>query len=146
MGVGKPDDIVGAVRARHRHVRLRAADALRAARPGLHARGALNMRNARHAEDPRPSTLNANCPASNTYSRAYLHHLVRAEEMLGLMLLTWHNLAYYQDLMAGLRKAIAEGRLDDHVRDVKEGWAKGERDGEADPMAHADNTASASLD
>ena len=80
-------------------------------------------------------------PPSNTYSRAYLHHLVRSNEILGMMLLTWNNLAYYQDLMAGLRKAIAEGRLEDYVGEVKEGWAKGERDGKTEIGHHADNIA-----
>ncbi|HKH97228.1 MAG TPA: tRNA-guanine transglycosylase, partial [Beijerinckiaceae bacterium] len=67
--------------------------------------------------------------AANTYSKAYLHHLVRSNEILGMMLLTWNNLAYYQDLMAGLRKAVAEGRLDDFIGETKESWARGERDG-----------------
>jgi queuine tRNA-ribosyltransferase len=69
--------------------------------------------------------------------------LVRSNEILGMMLLTWHNLAYYQELMAGLRKAIGEGRLEHFIRDVKEGWAKGERDGGADLPAHMDNAVTA---
>jgi queuine tRNA-ribosyltransferase len=146
MGVGTPDDIVEAVR---RGVDM--FDCVMPTRAGRHGQvftrnGRLNMRNARHAEDPAPLDAESKCAASNTYSRAYLHHLVRSNEILGMMLLTWNNLAYYQDLMAGLRRAIAEGRLEDYVGEVKEGWAKGERDGEADPMAHADNTANASLD
>jgi queuine tRNA-ribosyltransferase len=103
--------------------------------------GRLNLRNAKHSEDPTPLDPESKCAASNTYSKAYLHHLVRSNEILGMMLLTWHNLAYYQDLMAGLRKAIGEGRLDDYVSEVKEGWAKGEREGEAEPVEHADNIA-----
>jgi queuine tRNA-ribosyltransferase len=75
-------------------------------------RGALNIRNARHLEDPRPLDEACACPACRNYSRAYLHHLWRAEEILGQMLLTWHNLHYYQQLMASLRAAIAEARLD----------------------------------
>ena len=80
---------------------------------------------------------------ANGYSRAYLHHLVRANEILGMMLLTWNNLAYYQELMAGLRKAIQDGRLADFIGETKEGWARGERDGAADehrdiPADHAD--------
>jgi len=112
MGVGKPADIVGAVR--------RGIDMFdcvlptRSGRTGqaFTRRGAINIRNARHIEDPRPLDEACACPACRSYSRAYLHHLWRAEEILGQMLLTWHNLHYYQQLMAGLRAAIAEGRLD----------------------------------
>ena len=78
----------------------------------------------------------------STYSKAYLHHLVRSNEILGMMLLTAINLAYYQELMAGLRKAIAEGRLADFIAETKDGWARGERDGgdeHADiPPSHMD--------
>jgi queuine tRNA-ribosyltransferase len=87
----------------------------------------VNLRNAKHADDPTPLDADSKCTPTNTYSRAYLHHLVRSNEILGMMLLTWNNLAYYQELMAGLRKAIAEGRLDDHIAEVKEGWARGEK-------------------
>ncbi len=69
-----------------------------------------NLRNARFADDPAPLDPGCACPACTRHSRAYLHHLFRAKEMLGPMLLTWHNLAYYQDLMRGLRAAIAAGR------------------------------------
>ncbi len=86
----------------------------------------MNLKNARHADDPRPVDEGSSCPAANGWSRAYLHHLVKAEEMLGKMLLTWINLAYYQELMAGLRAAIAEGRLEDFVAQTKEGWARGD--------------------
>ena len=111
MGVGKPADIVGAV--------LRGVDMFdcvmptRSGRTGqaFTRRGPVNIRNARHMDDPRPLDEGCSCPACTKYSRAYLHHLNRAEEVLGLMLLTWHNLQYYQDLMKGLRAAIAEGRL-----------------------------------
>ena len=88
--------------------------------------GRMNLRNARFAEDTRPLDGSSSCPAANAYSRAYLHHLVRSNEILGMMLMTWNNLSYYQDLMAGLRRAIAEGRLEDHVGEVREGWARGE--------------------
>jgi queuine tRNA-ribosyltransferase len=112
MGVGKPADLVGAVR--------RGIDMFdcvlptRSGRTGqaFTRRGALNIRNARHLEDPRPLDEACACPACRNYSRAYLHHLWRAEEILGQMLLTWHNLHYYQQLMASLRAAIAEARLD----------------------------------
>ena len=111
MGVGKPDDIVGAV--------VRGVDMLdcvlptRSGRTGqaLTRRGAVNLRNARHAEDPRPLDPDCGCPACRGFSRAYLHHVVKAGEIIAAMLLTWHNLHYYQELMAGLRAAIAEGRL-----------------------------------
>jgi tRNA-guanine transglycosylase, queuosine-34-forming len=139
MGVGTPDDIVEAVR---RGVDM--FDCVMPTRAGRHGQvftrhGRMNLRNAKYAEDNRPLDETSKCVASNTYSRAYLHHLVRANEILGMMLLTWNNLAYYQDLMAGLRKAIAEGRLEDHVAEVKEGWAKGERDGHSEEGRHVDN-------
>jgi queuine tRNA-ribosyltransferase len=111
MGVGKPDDIVGAVQ--------RGVDMFDCVLPsrsgrtgqGWTRRGPVNLRNARHRDDPRPLDEACTCPACRGYSRAYLHHLVRSNEILGAMLLTWHNLQYYQDLMAGLRAAIAEQRL-----------------------------------
>jgi queuine tRNA-ribosyltransferase len=111
MGVGRPADIVGAV--------LRGIDMFdcvmptRSGRTGqaFTRRGPINIRNARHQDDPRPLDAACGCPACRNYSRAYLHHLARAEEVLGLMLMTWHNLYYYQDLMRDLRAAIAEGRL-----------------------------------
>ena len=78
---------------------------------GFTKRGTNNIRNARHAADPRPLEEGCTCPACRSYSRAYLHHLFRAQEMLGPMLLTWHNLQHYQDLMRGLRAAIETGRL-----------------------------------
>jgi len=141
MGVGTPDDIVESVR---RGVDM--FDCVMPTRAGRHGQvftryGRLNLRNAKHAEDTSPLDADSKCAASNSYSRAYLHHLVRSNEILGMMLLTWHNLAYYQELMAGLRKAIAESRLADHIAEVKEGWARGEQDGDAEAPAHADNSA-----
>jgi queuine tRNA-ribosyltransferase len=111
MGVGKPDDIVGGV--------LRGVDMFdcvlpsRSGRTGqaLTRRGAVNVKNARHADDPRPLDPDCGCPACRAYSRAYLHHVFKAGEIIASMLLTWHNLHYYQELMAGLRAAIADGRL-----------------------------------
>src|SRR5690625_3469541 len=111
MGVGKPDDIVGAV--------SRGIDMFdcvlptRSGRTGqaFTRRGAVNIRNARHRDDPRPLDENCACPACQDYSRAYLHHVFRAGEIIASMLLTWHNLHYYQELMAGLRDAIGGGRL-----------------------------------
>jgi queuine tRNA-ribosyltransferase len=78
-------------------------------------RGVVNLRNARHAADPRPLDPDCGCPCCHGYSRAYLHHVVRAGEIIASMLLTWHNLHYYQELMAGLRGAIGEGQLEAFV-------------------------------
>lgn len=126
MGVGTPDDLVEAV---SRGVDM--FDCVMPTRAGRHGQiftrfGRMNLKNAKHAEDPRPIDPQSACPAANSYARAYLHHLVKAEEMLGKMLLTWVNLAYYQELMAGLRTAIATGRLADFVAETKEGWRTGE--------------------
>lgn len=131
MGVGTPDDIVEAVR---RGVDM--FDCVMPTRAGRHGMaytraGRLNLKNARYAEDLTPLDPASSCPASNGYSRAYLHHLVRANEILAMMLLTWNNLAYYQDLMAGLRKAIREERLEDFIAETKEGWERGERERKA---------------
>ncbi len=123
MGVGTPADILGAVR--------RGIDMFdcviptRSGRTGraYTSRGMLNLRNARHAEDPSPLDPACACPACARHSRAYLHHLIKAEEMLGPMLLTWHNIQYYQDLMRGLRIAICEGRLDEHAAALEAGWS-----------------------
>jgi queuine tRNA-ribosyltransferase len=139
MGVGTPDDIVEAVR---RGVDM--FDCVMPTRAGRHGQvftrhGRMNLRNAKFSEDVRPLDPESKCVASNIYSRAYLHHLVRSNEILGMMLLTWNNLAYYQELMAGLRKAIAEGRLEDYVGEVKDGWEKGERDHRTEVGDHADN-------
>ena len=109
MGVGKPADIVGAV--------ARGIDMFDCVLPTRSGRmgqawtwdGPLNLRNAHHAEDPGPLDPRVACPASRDYSRAYIHHLVRSGEMLGGVLLSWHNVAFYQALMAEVRKAIAEG-------------------------------------
>ncbi len=115
MGVGKPHDIVAAV-ARG----IDMFDCVLPTRSGRTAQaftrtGTLNLRNARHAEDKGPLDPECRCPACTRFSRAYLHHLFKADEILGLMLLTRHNLTYYQDLMAGLRDAIAAGRLDQFI-------------------------------
>ena len=111
MGVGKPDDIVGAVK--------RGIDMMDCVLPSRSGRtgqvftrqGVVNIKNARHQDDPRPLDEACSCPACRGYSRAYLHHVFRAQEMISGMLLTWHNLHYYQDLMQGMRDAIAEGRF-----------------------------------
>ncbi|WP_349368018.1 tRNA guanosine(34) transglycosylase Tgt [Salinarimonas sp.] len=134
MGVGTPDDIVEAVR---RGVDM--FDCVMPTRAGRHGMaftraGRLNLKNAKYAEDPRPLDPGSKCEAATAYSRAYLHHLVRSNEILAMMLLTWNNLAYYQDLMAGLRRAIREKRLEDFVAETKEGWAKGAADDGAEPV------------
>lgn len=126
MGVGTPADLVGAV--------MRGVDMFDCVIPtrsgrtarAYTSRGVLNLRNARHAEDPRPLDPECRCPTCARHSRAYLHHLFRAEEMLGPMLLTWHNIQYYQDLMRGLRAAILEGRLERHAAALEAGWAAGD--------------------
>jgi len=115
MGVGKPDDIVGAVQ---RGVDM--FDCVLPTRSGRTAqaftrRGVLNMKNARHQEDPRPLDPDCACPTCRNYGRAYLHHVFKAQEMIAATLLTWHNLHYYQELMQGLRDAIASGTLDAFV-------------------------------
>ncbi|MEL6587502.1 MAG: tRNA guanosine(34) transglycosylase Tgt [Pseudomonadota bacterium] len=112
MGVGKPDDIVGAV--------ARGIDMMDCVLPSRSGRtgqaftrhGVVNIRNARHANDPRPLDETCDCPACRGYSRAYLHHVTRSKEIIGSMLMTWHNLQYYQDIMAGMRAAIAAGTFD----------------------------------
>lgn len=126
MGVGKPSDLVGGV--------LRGIDMFdcvmptRSGRTGqaFTRRGVVNIRNARHQDDPRPLDEACACPACRSYSRAYLHHLARAGEILGPMLMTWHNLTYYQDLMRGLRDALAAGRLAAFVDEFHQGQALGD--------------------
>ena len=124
MGVGTPSDLVGAVR---RGVDM--FDCVMPTRAGRTARafvasGTLNLRNARHAADPEPLEPDCACPACRRHSRAYLHHLFRTEEMLGPMLLTWHNLTYYAGLMRGLRAAIVEGRFEAHAATLEQNWRK----------------------
>ena len=126
MGVGTPDDLMQSV-ARG----IDMFDCVMPTRAGRHGlaytrHGRINLRNARHAEDTRPLDAASACPAARDYSRAYLHHLVRSDEILGMMLLTWNNLSYYQDLMAGLRAAIAQGRLADFSDETRAAWARAE--------------------
>ncbi|MCX9146137.1 tRNA guanosine(34) transglycosylase Tgt [Erythrobacter sp. WG] len=113
MGVGKPDDLVGAV---ERGIDM--FDCVLPTRSGRNGQaftwnGPLNLRNARHAEDTGPLDPRCQCPVCTTYSRAYIHHLVKSGEMLGAMLVTEHNLSFYQALMGGMRDAIAGGRFAD---------------------------------
>ncbi|MBN8872756.1 MAG: tRNA guanosine(34) transglycosylase Tgt [Rhodospirillales bacterium] len=122
MGVGTPDDILGAV-ARG----IDMFDCVIPTRAGRTARayvpsGTFNLRNARFADDAAPLEAGCPCPACTRHSRAYLHHLFKAEEMLGPTLLTWHNITYFQRLMAGLRAAISAGGLDAHISRLRAGW------------------------
>lgn len=128
MGVGKPDDIVGAV--------ARGIDMMDCVLPSRSGRtgqvftrhGVLNIKNARHMDDPRPLDENCGCPACSNYSRAYLHHVFRSQEIISSMLLTWHNLRYYQDIMAGMRDAIAQGTFEAWQSDFHAGRAQGDID------------------
>ncbi|ASY69014.1 tRNA guanosine(34) transglycosylase Tgt [Sinorhizobium fredii] len=126
MGVGTPDDILKSVAHG-----IDMFDCVMPTRSGRHGLaftryGRINLRNARHAEDTRPLDEQSSCPAARDYSRAYLHHLIRSNESLGGMLLSWSNLAYYQELMAGIRKAIEEGRYADFMAETQEGWERGD--------------------
>jgi len=125
MGVGKPDDLVGAV---ERGVDM--FDCVLPTRSGRNGQaftwaGPLNLRNARHAEDTGPLDERCTCPTCASYSRAYLHHLQKAGEILGAMLVTEHNLAFYQQLMAGMRSAIAEGRFAAFAARFREDYLRG---------------------
>jgi queuine tRNA-ribosyltransferase len=126
MGVGTPDDLLKAV-ARG----IDMFDCVMPTRNGRHGAvftrsGQINLDNARHRDDPRPLDEESPCEAARTYSRAYLHHLMRVNEMLGAILLSTINLAYYQELMAGARNAIEQGRFAAYCDGVREGWAKGD--------------------
>ena len=117
MGVGKPDDIVGAV---ERGIDM--MDCVLPSRSGrtgqaFTRRGVVNIKNARHQDDPRPLDEACSCPACQSYSRAYLHHVFKAQEIISSMLLTWHNLHYFQQLMQGLRDAVAARQLARFVSD-----------------------------
>jgi queuine tRNA-ribosyltransferase len=124
MGVGKPDDIAGAV--------LRGIDMFDCVLPTRSGRnaqaftrgGTLNLRNARHAGDPSPLDEDCACPACRQFSRAYLHHVVKANEIIAAMLLTWHNLTYYQDLMQSLRTAVSEGRIRHAAEEIARVYAR----------------------
>jgi queuine tRNA-ribosyltransferase len=125
MGVGTPDDLLESV---NRGIDM--FDCVMPTRAGRHGLaytrfGKLNLRNACHAADPAPVDPLSSCTAARNYSRAYLHHLVKCGEILGMMLLTEINLAYYQDLMAGMRRAIAAGRFEEFCAETREGWTKG---------------------
>ena len=126
MGVGTPDDLMAAV-ARG----IDMFDCVLPTRNGRHGMaftrfGSINLSNARHANDPRPLDVESAHPAARTYSRAYLHHLTKANEILGQVLLSTINLAYYQALMAGMREAIAGGRFAEFQAATKAGWERGD--------------------
>jgi queuine tRNA-ribosyltransferase len=128
MGVGKPDDIVGAVK--------RGIDMMDCVLPSRSGRtgqaftraGVVNIKNARHQNDPRPLDEACGCPACRNYSRAYLHHVFRSQEMISGMLLTWHNLHYFQDIMSGMRGAIAKGQFAAWEADFHNARAQGDID------------------
>lgn len=128
MGVGKPTDIVGAV---ERGIDM--FDCVLPTRSGRTGqaftwRGPINLKNSRHKDDMRPLIEGCSCPACTQYSRAYLHHLIRSGEILGAMLLTWHNLQFYQDLMAKLRDAISKGELAAFANAFRANYAMGDID------------------
>lgn len=126
MGVGRPDDIVGAV--------LRGVDMFDCVMPTRSGRtaqaftkyGPINIRNSRHKEDPRPLEEGCDCPLCSHYSRAYIHHLQKCNEVLGIMLLTWHNVRYYERLMQGLRNAIKNDILNQFAEEFYANQAKGD--------------------
>ena len=126
MGVGTPEDLLRSV-ARG----IDMFDCVMPTRSGRHGqaftrRGRVNLKNARHAEDNRPLDEESSCPAARDYSRAYLHHLFKANEALGAMLLSWNNLHYYQQLMAGMREAIGHGRFSAFGEETEELWLQGD--------------------
>jgi|TARA_B100002019_G_scaffold117802_1_gene101137 queuine tRNA-ribosyltransferase len=128
MGVGKPDDIVGAVKNG-----IDMMDCVLPSRSGRTGqifthRGVLNIKNSRHQDDPRPIDENCSCPACKNYSRAYLHHVFKSQEIISSMLLTWHNLQYYQDLMAGIRSSIRSNSFDDFIDEFYSVRAEGDID------------------
>jgi queuine tRNA-ribosyltransferase len=126
MGVGTPDDMLEAV-ARG----IDMFDCVLPTRNGRHGlaftrRGPVNLRNARHADDPRPLDEESAWPSTSRYSRAYLHHLIKSGETLGAMLLSEINIANYQGLMQGAREAIERGAFADFSTEVREAWQRGD--------------------
>ena len=126
MGVGMPLDILGAVK---RGIDM--FDCVLPTRLGRTGKvftkyGTINIRNSRHSKDPRPIDESINCDASRNYSRAYLNHLVKSNEILGSILLTWHNISFYQDLMSKIRIAIKDNSLNRFANDFEENWNRGD--------------------
>jgi queuine tRNA-ribosyltransferase len=126
MGVGTPENLLDAV---GRGIDM--FDCVLPTRNGRHGLaftrfGPVSLKNARHADDPRPLDADSACPATRDYSRAYLHHLVKANEMLGAVLLTMVNLSYYQELLAGMRAAVVARRFEEFCKETRAGWAQGD--------------------
>jgi queuine tRNA-ribosyltransferase len=126
MGVGKPDDIIGGI---ERGIDM--FDCVHPTRAGRHGHaytrfGVINLKNARHRDDPRPLDESSPNPNCRRFSRAYLHHLMKTEEILGAMILSQVNLSYYQELVAGARNAIEAGAFADYAAATREGWARGD--------------------
>ncbi|WP_341760686.1 tRNA guanosine(34) transglycosylase Tgt [Candidatus Endowatersipora endosymbiont of Watersipora subatra] len=126
MGIGTPDDLLKSIACG-----IDMFDCVIPTRAGRHGTaytrfGKINLRNTRHAEDKRPLDEESKCPATRDYSRAYLHYLVRTNESLGGMLLTWNNLSYYQNLIADARMAIKEGRYSDFMAQASQEWNNGD--------------------
>lgn len=126
MGVGKPSDLLGAV---ERGIDM--FDCVHPTRAGRHGHaytrfGVVNLKNARHKDDPRPLDENSPNPTARRFSRAYLHHLVRCEEILGAMILSQINLSYYQELMEGMRNAIESSTFVEYCASIREGWTRGD--------------------
>ncbi len=126
MGVGTPDDLLKCIA-----LGIDQFDCVLPSRNARHGTvytrfGKINLRNARHKGDPRPLDEESRCPAARDYSRAYLHHLIRTDEMLGAMMATAINLTYFQDVMQGAREAIEQGNYSDYMQNVQAGWAKGD--------------------
>jgi queuine tRNA-ribosyltransferase len=126
MGVGKPDDILGGI---ERGIDM--FDCVHPTRAGRHGHaytrfGVINLKNARHKDDPRPLDEESPNPNCRRWSRAYLHHLVKSEEILAAMVLSQINLSYYQELTAGARAAIEAGRINDFAAETRAAWAAGD--------------------
>ncbi|WP_029040116.1 tRNA guanosine(34) transglycosylase Tgt [Cucumibacter marinus] len=126
MGVGKPEDLLGAI---ERGIDM--FDCVHPTRAGRHGHaytrhGVINLKNARHRDDPRPLDETSGNENTSTWQRAYLHHLVKSGEMLGAMILSQINLAYYLELMVGARKAIENGRFAEYAAETRQGWAEGD--------------------
>ena len=124
MGVGKPIDIVEAV---YRGVDM--FDCVIPTRSGRHGQvwtdlGPYNIKRAEFSENQEPLDASIACEASQNYSKAYVHHLIRSNELLGAMVLSWHNIAYFEDLMARIRSSIANGTFENFVKDFRSNWSQ----------------------
>jgi queuine tRNA-ribosyltransferase len=131
MGVGTPADLIAAIA-----LGIDMFDCVMPTRSGRHGQaftwsGRINLRNAAHADDPRPLDEASACPAARDYSRAYLHHLFKAGEILGPMLLSWANIHFYQELMSEARNAIGERRYAEFAEKLSAAYPPGGKDGES---------------